>query len=171
MESTYLSWSPPGVHLESIRSPSGVSGLYQDVWGSVTYSPGSERVSLHSNMPNKMWFHSKHITYISMVQKSSVHTCQIGQIKWHCTPNIYPGYQWFRKGQFTHVKHAKWNVIALRTYTLYTDGSEIIGLHISNMSDKMLWHTEHIAYIPMVQKSQFAHSFLFLAWNGNCGGN
>src|SRR5882762_10107814 len=60
MESTYLSWSPPGVHLESIRSPSGVylesirslpgvhqeyqdfirtpDGVHQDAWGSVTYS-------------------------------------------------------------------------------------------------------------------------------------
>src|SRR5882762_1918250 len=42
------------VNLDFIRSSSGVSGLYQDVCGSVTYSPVSERVSLHSNMPNKM---------------------------------------------------------------------------------------------------------------------
>src|SRR5882762_5869536 len=62
MESTYLSWSPPGVHLESIRSPSGVylesirslpgvhqeyqdfirtpDGVHQDAWGSVTYRNG-----------------------------------------------------------------------------------------------------------------------------------
>src|SRR6202790_994224 len=49
MESTYLSWSPPGVYLESIRSLPGVhqeyqdfirtpDGVHQDAWGSVTYS-------------------------------------------------------------------------------------------------------------------------------------
>jgi len=64
MESTYLSWSPPGVHLESIRSPSGVylesirslpgvhqeyqdfirtpDGVHQDAWGSVTYREVSQ---------------------------------------------------------------------------------------------------------------------------------
>src|SRR6266436_2931266 len=68
--------------MESIRSPPGVSGLYQDVWGSVTYSPGSEIVGLHvSNMPNKMLWHTKHIAYIPMVQKSSVFTSQTCQIK------------------------------------------------------------------------------------------
>ena len=70
------------VNLDFIRSPSGVWGLYQDVWGSVTYSPGSEIVGLHiSNMPNKMLWHTKHIAYISMVQKSLVCTCQTCQIK------------------------------------------------------------------------------------------
>src|SRR6266436_4139029 len=68
------------VNLDFIRSPSGVSELYQDVWGSVTYSPGSEIVGLHiSNMPNKMLLQSEHI----------------------------PCIQWFQKGQFAHVKHAK----------------------------------------------------------------
>src|SRR5258705_9139896 len=61
------------------QEPSGVSGLYQDVWGRVT---GSEIVSLHiSNMPNKMLWHTKHIAYIPMVQKLSVCTCQTCQIK------------------------------------------------------------------------------------------
>jgi hypothetical protein len=166
-----------------------------------------------------------------MVQKLSVHTCQTGQTKWHCTPNIYPGYQWFWKGQFAHVKHAKWNVIVLQTYTyilmvhkslvctsqtcqikcygtqniqsiyqwfrnhqfahcnqniypvyqwvwkgqfahvkhakwnvialwtyiLYTNGSEIVGSHMSNMPNKMILHFKHITYIPMVQNCQFAH--------------
>ena len=86
------------VNLDFIRSPSGVWGLSQDVWGSVTYSPGSEIVGLH-------------------------------------------------------LKYAKWNVISLQTYNLYINGSEIISSHMSNMPNKMLWHTEHIAYIPMVQKS------------------
>src|ERR1700676_1006678 len=56
MESTYLSWSPPGVHLESIRSLPGVhqeyqafirtpDGVHQDAWGSVTYSQSTKRTS------------------------------------------------------------------------------------------------------------------------------
>ena len=86
-------WSPHTCHqvnLDFIRGPSGVSGLYQDVWGSVTYSPGSEIVSLHiSNMPNKMLWHTEHIAYIPMVQKSSVCTWQTCQIECYCNPNIY----------------------------------------------------------------------------------
>ena len=66
------------VNLDVIRSPSGVWGLYQDVWGSVTYSPGSEIVSLHiSNMLNKMLWHT------------SVCTWQTCQIECYCNLNIY----------------------------------------------------------------------------------
>jgi len=99
-----------------------------------------------------MLWHTKHIVYIPMVQKSSVCTLQTCQIECYCNQNIYPVYQWFWKGQFAHVKHAKWNVIALRTYTLYTNGSEIVGSHMSNMPNKMILHFKHITYIPMVQK-------------------
>jgi len=63
--------------------------------------------------------------YLPMVQKSSVRTCQTCQIKCYCTPNIYPIYS----------------------------GSEIVGSHMSNMPNKMLLHSEHIPYLPMVQKS------------------
>jgi hypothetical protein len=37
-------------------------------------------------------------------------------------------------------------------HTLYTNGSEIVGSHISTMLNKMLLHAEHIAYILLVQK-------------------
>src|SRR5258705_11393620 len=77
MESTYLS--------------SSQTGFYQDVWGSVTYSPGSEIVGLHiSNMPNNMLWHTEHRAYIPMVQKSSVCTWQTCQIECYCNLNIYP---------------------------------------------------------------------------------
>src|SRR5882762_11848172 len=78
---------PDGVHMSSSQSgfyqePSGVSGLYQDVWGRVT---GSEIVSFHiSNMPNKLLWHTKHIAYTPMVQKSSVCTWQTCQIECYC---------------------------------------------------------------------------------------
>jgi len=88
-----------------------------------------------------------------MVQKSSVRTCQTGQIKCYCTLNIYNIYEWFRNRRFAHVKQAKWNVIALRTYTIYTNGSEIAGSHMSNRPNKMWLHFEHIHCIPTVQKS------------------
>src|SRR5882762_4356285 len=42
--------------------------------------------------------------------------------------------------------------MAHQTYSLYTNGSEIIGLHIANMPNKMLLQSKHIPYIPMVQK-------------------
>ena len=54
-----------------------------------------------------------------MVQKSSVHTCQTCQIKCYGTLNIQLIYQWFRNHWFAHGKHAKQNVIAIQTYTLY----------------------------------------------------
>ena len=44
-------------------------------------------------------------------------------------------------------------MISLQIYNLYINGLEIISSHMSNMPNKMLWHTKHIAYIPMVQKS------------------
>ena len=97
------------VNLGFIRSPSGVWGLYQDVWGSVTYSPGSEIVGLHiSNMPNKMLWHTEHIAYIPMVQKSLVCTWQTCQIECYCNPNIYP----------------------------VSSGSERVSLHMSNMPNQ-----------------------------------
>jgi len=42
--------------------------------------------------------------------------------------------------------------IAIRTYTLYASGSEKVSLHMSNMPNEMLLHSEHISYIQMVQK-------------------
>src|SRR6266436_3581518 len=97
------------VNLDFIRSPSGVSELYQDVWGSVTYSPGSEIVGLHiSNMPNKMLWHTEHIAYIPMVQKSLVCTWQTCQIECYCNLNIYP----------------------------VSSGSRKVSLHISNTPNK-----------------------------------
>src|SRR6266478_5141704 len=94
-------------------------------------------------MPNKMLWHTEHIGYIPMVQESSVCTlqsehipcipvvlkrsvctCQTCQMKCYCTLNIYSIYKWFR----------------------------IVGLHMSNMPNKMILHFKHITYIPMVQK-------------------
>ena len=104
MESTCHQVNP-----DFIRSPSGVSGLYQDVWGSVTYSPGSEIVSLHiSNMPNNMLWHTEHRAYIPMVQKSTVCTWQTCQIECYCNLNIYP----------------------------VSSGSRKVSLHMSNMPNK-----------------------------------
>src|SRR6266481_4118135 len=69
---------------------------------------GSEIIGSHiSKMPNKMLLHFEHIPYIPMVQKSSVRTCQTGQIKCYCTLDIYPVYQWFRNRRFAHLNHAE----------------------------------------------------------------
>src|SRR5882762_6732403 len=114
------------------------------------YTNGSEIVGLHmANMPNRMLLQSEHIPCIPVVLKRSVCTCQICQMKCYCTPNIYPIYKWFRNCGFAHLKHAKYNDIV---YTLYTNGSEIISLHMSNRPNNMLLHSEHITYILLVQK-------------------
>ena len=42
--------------------------------------------------------------------------------------------------------------MAHQTYSLYTNGSEIISLHMSNRPNNMLLHSEHITYILLVQK-------------------
>ena len=101
-----------------------------------------------SNRPNKILLHSEHLPCLLMVYKSLVCTCQTCQIKCYCTLSIYPIHQ-----QFAHVKQAKWNAIALWAYTLFTNGSEIVSSHISNMSNKMLLNSENIPYPTMVQKS------------------
>src|SRR5882724_3797167 len=102
------------------------------------YTNGSEIVGLHiANMPNRILLQSEHIPCIPVVLKRSVCTCQTCQMKCYCTPNIYPVYQWFRNHQFSHLKHAKSNVMAHQTYSLYTTGSEIVGLHIANMPNRM----------------------------------
>jgi hypothetical protein len=44
-----------------------------------------------------------------------------------------------------------------RTYSLYTNGSEIISLHMANMQNRMLLQSKHIPYIQWFQKGQFAH--------------
>src|SRR6266481_2788212 len=64
----------------------------------------------------------------------------------------YPIYHMLRNHQFTHVKHTKYNVIALQTYTLYTNCSEIVGSHTSKRPNKILLHSEHIPYLLMVYK-------------------
>jgi len=47
--------------------------------------------------------------------------------------------------------------MAHQTYSLYTNGSEIISLHMVNMSNRMLLQSEHIPCIRWFQKGQFAH--------------
>src|SRR5882724_10349093 len=117
------------------------------------YTNGSEIVGLHiANMPNRMLLQLEHILCIPVVLKRSVCTCQTCKIKCYCTPNKYPIYKWFRNCGFTHVKDAKSNDISLQTYNLYTNGSEIASLHMSNRPNKMLLHSEHIPCISMVQK-------------------
>src|SRR5882724_7650429 len=94
------------------QEPSGVSGLYQDVWGRVT---GSEIVSLHiSNMPNKMLWHTEHIAYIPMVQKSSVCTSQTCQIKLmgvgHCFVWCY--------GYSIYISYITYPIIPAQTFVI-----------------------------------------------------
>jgi hypothetical protein len=106
------------------------------------YTNGSGINDFHiENMPNRMLLQSEHIPCIPVVLKRLVHICQTCQMKCYCTLNIYPIYKWFRNHGF-----------ALQTYNLYTNGSEIASLHMSNRPNKMLLHSEHIPCIPMVQK-------------------
>jgi len=110
-----------------------------------------------SNRLNKMLLHSEHIPCIPMVQQLLVHTSQPCQIKWYC---IYPIYQWFGSHMsnrpnkmLLHSEHITYillvqkllvhrfqacliQFIALQVYTLYTNGSEIVSLHISTMPNK-----------------------------------
>src|SRR6266436_6586950 len=88
---------------------SGIISLHIAIRTYTLYTSGSEKVSLHiSTMPNKMLLHSEHITYILLVQKLLVHRFQACLIQF----------------------------IALQVYTLYTNGSEIVSLHISTMPNK-----------------------------------
>jgi hypothetical protein len=47
--------------------------------------------------------------------------------------------------------------MAHQTYSLYTNGSEIVGLHMANVPNRMLLQSEHIPCIQWFQKGQFAH--------------
>src|SRR5882762_10454337 len=114
------------------------------------YTNGSEIVGLHiANMPNRMLLQLEHILCIPVVLKRSVFTCQTCKIKCYCTLNIYLIYKWFRNCGFAHVKDAKYNDIALQTYNLYTNGSEIVSLHISNMPNEMILHIPY-CYEPQI---------------------
>ena len=78
--------------------------------------------------------------------------CWICQWYYSCVQIVLPVYPILRCDRFADVKHPKWNVITLRTYTLYTIGSETIGSHMSNIENKLLLHSECMLYIPLVQK-------------------
>jgi len=42
--------------------------------------------------------------------------------------------------------------MAHQTYSLYTNGSEIVGLHMANVPNRMLLQSEHIPCIQWFQK-------------------
>jgi len=136
-----------GLYQEFIRSIKTLLGCM----GECNLQPWVRNCGSHiSNMPNKMWFHSEHITYISMVLEMMVCTCQTGQInviaRWHipCIPMFW-------KGQFTYVKQVQIKIYALRDITIYSWFRKCCSPHV-NMPIKCYLHSKYIPCIPMVQK-------------------
>ena len=114
---------------------------YWDVWESVTYSPGSEIVGLHiSNMPNKMLWHTEHIAYIPMVQKSLVFTWQTCQIECYCNLNIYP----------------------------VSSGSRKVSLHMSNMPNKTYGSGPLLCMVLWIQYIYFIYYLSHHSYTNLC---
>src|SRR6266481_5301442 len=58
--------------------------------------------------------------------------------------------------------------IAIRTYTLYASGSEKVSLHMSNMPNEMLLHSEHI-YTLYTNGSEIVSLHISTMPNKTCG--
>jgi hypothetical protein len=146
-------------------------------WTYTLYTYTSRIISLHmSNIPNKLVWYSEHTPCIPMLQESSVHARQTPQINWYDIPNIQPVYICFRNWWFTHPNKLVWysehtpyipmlqkwlvctchpqiNWYDILNIHLYTYTSGIISSRMPNVPNELVWYSEHIPCIPMLQES------------------